>query len=72
MEETNIMQETKQKRTRRTLKLTLAMAAKWWGISRAAMYQAPTARREQIMREFKRAVESGGTPDPRLEFGKTK
>jgi hypothetical protein len=56
------------KKTRKPRNLTLTMAAKWKGISRAALYQAPTARREQIMKEFREAVESGAIPDPRLDL----
>jgi hypothetical protein len=55
------------KKKRKVRKLTMKMAAKWKGISSAALYQAPTAKREQIMKEFREAVECGVIPDPRLD-----
>jgi uncharacterized protein YukE len=55
------------KKTRKQRNLTIKMAAKWKGISSAALYQSTTARREQIMEEFREAVESGAIPDPRLD-----
>jgi hypothetical protein len=55
------------KKKRKVRKLTMKMAAKWKGVSSAALYQAPTAKRDQIMKEFREAVESGAIPDPRLD-----
>jgi hypothetical protein len=43
------------------------MAAKWKGISSAALYQTTTAKRDKIIKEFREAVESGAIPDPRLD-----
>jgi hypothetical protein len=55
------------KKKRKQRNLTVAMAAKWKGISSAALYQSPTAKRDQIMKEFREAVESGAITDPRID-----